>query len=59
MRGHINLQRLNVGGVDNDDNDDFISSAAKEYLPIRGLERERERERENGPRARRKESTSL
>jgi hypothetical protein len=45
MRGHIKLQRLNIGGVvdddDDDDNDDFISSTVKEYLPICGLEIER------------------
>jgi len=47
MRGHINLQSLNIVGVD-DDNDDFISSTVEQYLPICGLERERERERERG-----------
>jgi len=62
MRGHINLQSLNIVGVD-DDNDDFVSSTVEQYLPICGLEREREREREREgggvPRARRKESMSL
>ena len=60
MRGHIRLQSLNIGGDDDDDdndNDDFISSTVKLYLLFCGLERE-ERER-GGPRARRKESTSL
>jgi hypothetical protein len=43
MGGHINLQSLNIGGVDDEDNDDFISSSVKQYLPICGRERERER----------------
>ena len=47
MRGHIKLQSLNIGGADGDDNDDFISSTVKLYLPSCGLEKERERKRES------------
>ena len=45
MRGHINLQSLNIGGVDDDDddNDDFISCTVNSTCPSVVL-RERERE---------------